>query len=161
MQTNWESDVATLLSDISAVQADTLELLTQKRHMLAETDLEGLASLATKEDAVVERLQQCLARREEFLSRARREGRPHQSIRELTRSLPRNRREPLLERVDQAQSQARILAHESLTNWVIVQKTLIHLSQMLEIIATGGRPEPTYKREASGHTGGSLVDQEA
>ncbi len=161
MQTNWESDVASLLGDLSAAQADSLEILGQKRRMLAETDLDGLAQLGPKEEAVIQRLQQCLARRDECLARARRDGRPCQSVRQLAQSLPRCEREGLLSRIDQARSQARILNHESLTNWVIVQRTLIHLSQLLEIIATGGRPEPTYKKEGTGRSSGALVDQEA
>jgi hypothetical protein len=51
--------------------------------------------------------------------------------------------------------------HHSLTNWVLVQRTLIHLSQMLEIIATGGRMKPTYGEGGRTDAGGSLVDQAA
>ena len=55
----------------------------------------------------------------------------------------------------------RVLRHHSLTNWVLVQRTLIHLSQMLEIIATGGEMQPTYGKEESVHARGALVDRAA
>jgi len=161
MQTAWQSDVAGLLSELSAVQADSLQILGRKREMLAGSDLDGLAALASEEGALVERLRRCLERREELLARARREGRPWQSLRELTRSLPGVEREELLEQIDGARAQARILAHQSLTNWVVVQRTLIHLSQMLEIIATGGRLKPTYKKGGTVEATGALVDREA
>jgi hypothetical protein len=60
----------------------------------------------------------------------------------------------------QAALRARLLRHEGLVNWVLVQRTLIHLSQLLEIIATGGRLQPTYRKEESLRAGGALVDQE-
>ncbi len=60
-----------------------------------------------------------------------------------------------------ARARARLLQHQSLTNWVFVQRTLIHLSQMLEIIATGGRLHPTYGKGDTADTSGNLVDQEA
>ena len=54
----------------------------------------------------------------------------------------------------------RRLQLEHLKNWVIAQKSLLHVSQILEIVATGGKIQPTYgKSESSAR--GALVDQEA
>jgi hypothetical protein len=61
----------------------------------------------------------------------------------------------------QASHRARLLQHHSLVNWVLVQKTLIHLSQLLEIIATGGRLQPTYQRDGTVQATGALVDRAA
>jgi len=60
-----------------------------------------------------------------------------------------------------AATRGRILQHKSLSNWVLVQRWLIHLSQLLEIIATGGQLQPTYGKDATNSSGGSLVDQAA
>jgi hypothetical protein len=38
----------------------------------------------------------------------------------------------------------RVLQHHSLVNWVLAQRALLHVSQLLEIIATGGRTQPNY-----------------
>jgi hypothetical protein len=55
----------------------------------------------------------------------------------------------------------RLLQHHSLTNWVVTQRTLIHLSQMIEIVATGGRMSSTYGRPESVATSGGFVDHQA
>jgi hypothetical protein len=60
--------------------------------------------------------------------------------------------------IDEARSRTRLLQHQSLTNWVIIQRTLLHLSQVIEIIATGGRMQPTYDKNPAR---GALVDQTA
>jgi hypothetical protein len=44
---------------------------------------------------------------------------------------------------------------------VLVQRSLLHLSQLIEIIATGGRPQPTYGNGPERQNCGSLVDRAA
>ena len=161
METTWESDLANFLTDISDVQDESLNILGRKRELLVASDLEGLSALAEKEEKLINRLQQCLLRREELLQQAGREGLPSDSIQSLSAALPEGEKEGLSDRVRQATGRARLLQHHSLTNWVLVQRTLIHLSQMLEIIATGGRLEPTYDREQSPEPSGALVDKAA
>jgi len=161
METSWESELAQLLTDLLAVQDELLEFLTRKGKLLATADTEGLAALQPEEERLIGALQQCLQRRQELLSRAGREGLPSASIRALTQSLPRAERGPWQVQVEQAGSQARLLKHHSLTHWVVVQRTLIHLSQMLEIIATGGRLQPTYGEGEPVNASGALVDRAA
>jgi len=161
METNWEGELAGLLNDLSAVQDEMLAVLNHKRELLVARNADGLAEVATDEERLVERLQQCLRRRAELLERAAEEGRPADSIRSLTESLPRRQRRQLGGQVKQASARARLLRHHALTNWVLVQQTLIHLSQMLEILATGGRFQPTYGKGSRAQAGGALVDREA
>ena len=64
--------------------------------------------------------------------------------------------------MDETASRMRLLRHQGLTNWVLVQVKLLHLSKLLEIIATKGRPGPTYGRGApTGAASGAFVDQAA
>jgi hypothetical protein len=162
MQTPWETELAGFMTDLLAVQDETLDVLARKRELLGAADGEGLARLGLEEQQLVERLQDCLRRREEMLGRAAREGLPADSIQSLTKALPKNRRGELPKQLKLSKAQSRLLQHHSLTNWVIAQKTLIHLSQMLEIIATGGRLKPTYERGEPATVGsGALVDHEA
>jgi len=161
MQTPWEPELAAFLQRLSAVQARSLDVLARKRQMLVEADAPGLEAVALEERQLVEDLQQCLEQREELLSRAREEGLPSQDIHALTQSLPRDGRKELLDQVKQATLRSRLLQHHSLANWVLVQKTLIHLSQLLEIIATGGRLQPTYGGGETASTRGALVDRAA
>ena len=158
METSWESDLATLLTDLLAVQDELLGTLTRKRQLLVDADADGLTAIGRQEERLIGSLQECLRRREELLARATQEGLPSASIRALSRALPRAGRGELDERVALAASRARLLKHHSFTNWVLTQRTLIHLSQMLEIIATGGRLQPTYGEGELVGARGALVD---
>lgn len=159
MASAWDTELAQFLTDLSAVQEETLAVLSRKRELLQAGDLEGLAEMGEREQMLVERLQESLRRREELLARASAQGYPGRSLKALARALPRQQREQVEPQVQAASAQARLLQHQSLTNWVVVQRTLIHLSQLLEIIATGGRLQPTYDSGSLSAASGSLVDQ--
>jgi hypothetical protein len=157
----WVAEVASFLEELSNTQSEVLHLLNEKRNLLVAYDAAGLAAISGREELLMERLQACLDRRKELLARAGEAGHPDGSIRELTEALPHQERVGISKHLQQAKSQSRILQHQSITNWVLVQRTLIHLSQMLEIIATGGRSQPTYGQGEAAHSGGALVDQAA
>lgn len=156
---SFESDIAGLLSELSAVQGDLLEVLSQKRTMLAAGDGAALGSMATRERDLVTRLQAFQERRQQLLAQAASVGRPSDSIRALSKTLPADSRGRLRSEFEEAQSRSRLLQHECLTNYVLVQRTLIHLSQMIEIIATGGRMKPTYGHGSDRQDQGALVDR--
>ena len=156
---DWEPELAGLLGELSSVQDELLDVLTEKRRLLAAADTEGMAAMAPREERIMERLGQCQRRREELLARADREGLPSESIGALASALPPPGAAPLKRRIRDASARFRLLQHHGLTNWVVVQRTLIHLAQMLEIIATGGQPKPTYEKSTSPAAGGSLIDQ--
>ncbi len=159
MQTSWESELAKFLTDLSSVQEESLEILTRKTRLLAGRDRQGLAALGQEEEQLIAKLQACLQQRQSLLDQAAAEGLPAKNIRSLAESLPKGSREKMRTQVKQAASRTRLLQHHSLTNWVLAQRTLIHLSQLLEIIATGGRMKPTYGKAESDHTTGGLVNQ--
>ena len=152
----WEAEFADLLGELSAVQSDMLSALAEKRTVLMRADTESLTAINEREEQLVGRLQHCLDRRLRLLSRASDGGRCAPNLRILAQSLPAAQRRQLAPRIDEASRQARALQQETLTNWVIAQRTLIHLSQLLEIIATGGRLQPTYGNEAPVSTGALL-----
>lgn len=159
MATDWESELAGFLARLSDVQQRTLEVLGRKRQLLTTGDLDGLGELAHAEAQLVDELRQCLAQRKALLDSAAREGLPADNLRAVAAALPSRQSGPLRQPLRQAAFQAHLLAHEALVQWVLVQRTLLHLSQLLEIIATGGRLQPTYRKEESLHAGGALVDR--
>jgi len=159
LRVSWEVEFATLLGELSAVQSELLATLTDKRQLLISADGEGLSALTVREATLVERLTACQDRRLSLLARANDEGLPAQNLRVLARSLPNAQHRQLAPQIDQAKRRSRELQHHSLTNWVLAQRTLIHLSQLLEIIATGGRTKPTYGKENAADTGGTLLNQ--
>ena len=67
----------------------------------------------------------------------------------------------LAQQLDDTARRSRQVQQRNLTNWVLAQRALIHWSQLLEIIATGGRMRPTYGKGDSAGGPGALVDQAA
>ncbi len=159
-QASLETELATLLNDLLAGQGELMAVLNRKRNLLAAMDHEGLAGIADEEQRLLGVLQECLGRRQALLSRAAASGLPSGSIQALTKALPLPNRQPLSQQVATATSRARLLHTQNLTNWIVIQRTLIHLSRLLEIIATGGRAQPTYGIAAPSQHG-ALLNQEA
>lgn len=157
----WEEEITALLNELSETQADLLSLLDEKRRLIVARNAAGLADMVPREEAMIERLQACQERRRELLRRAESKQLPSDSIRSLAKVMPEPARGEIAEHVDEAARRFRILSHHSLANWVLIQRSLLHLSQLLEIIATGGRKNPTYGKVEQARPGGSLVDQAA
>jgi hypothetical protein len=156
---NWESELAALLSRLSAAQRELLSLLATKRELIVNRDHQGLAVLAAKEGELAAELQACQERRQQLLAEADRAGMPAGSLAELSSVLPKKAGNALLGPVEEARNRARLIRHECLTQWLAVQRTVLHLSQILEIIATGGRTQPTYGKGRALERSGALMDQ--
>ncbi|MEX2306556.1 MAG: flagellar export chaperone FlgN [Pirellulales bacterium] len=159
MNDNWESEIGALLTELADVQSGLLAVLSEKRQMLATSDLEALGAMAGREQQLLDRLQACHNRRQQLLERAGADGLPTDSIRSLSDRLPGESRDRVQAVIREAADRSRLLQHQSLTNWVLVQRTLLHLSQMIEIIATGGRSRPTYGKGSDRAPSGTLVDR--
>jgi flagellar biosynthesis/type III secretory pathway chaperone len=156
-----EADLAGLLNDLSSVQEELLEVLVQKRDRMAASDLEGMAELGPREEQLCQRLQVCHQRRRELLESSARSGANIDSLEKLASLTTSGNQEKLRKQVKDAAARMRLLKHHSLTNWVLAQRTLLHLSQLLEILATGGQLQPTYGKGESVTPRGALVDREA
>lgn len=157
----WDDQLAEYLHDLSQVQDELLALLASKRESMAQRNLDSMQALQTSEEQLHERLQACHTRREALLAAAREQGLLGDSLGSLANQLPTGKRETLGKQVKDASWRMRLLQHHSLTNWVVAQRTLLHLSQMIEIIATGGRLQPTYGKSDAALGRGALVDREA
>lgn len=158
---NWEQELADLLTELSNVQDELLALLSAKQSSMASNDLAQMTELQSQEAALCDRLQACHVRRAELLQQARIEGLPDDSLENLAGSLNSGNSGQLKRQVKTASRRMRLLQHQSLANWVLAQRTVLHLAQMLEIIATGGRLQPTYGRGDEAVSRGALVDREA
>jgi flagellar biosynthesis/type III secretory pathway chaperone len=156
-----EAEIGGLLDELSSVQADLLAALDQKRQALATADVARLAELAPREEHLAARLAACQQRRAALLAAARHEGLPHENVGRLATRVSGGSASKLGSRVKEATARMRLLQHHSLANWVLAQRSLLHVSQLLEIIATGGRMQPTYGDSESVHARGSLVNHEA
>lgn len=157
----YESEIGALLAELADVQSGLLGVLGEKRKLIVAGDVEALSAMAGREQELAERLQACHDRRQQLLARADAEGLPADSIETLSGQLPDSSRERVQASIREAAGRMQLLRNESLTNWVVVQRSLLHLSQMIEIIATGGRPKPTYDKGPDRTSGGALVDRAA
>ncbi len=158
---DWEAELAALLDELTVVQEDLLAILAAKREQLAVVDLPGLEQTQVREEQLADRLKQCQVRRSDLLATARKAGIEGDSIGQLAALAGRERKGKLGEQAKTAAAKMRLLRHESLTNWVLAQRALLHVSQLVEIIATGGRLVPTYGERESVHSCGALVNHEA
>jgi CHASE3 domain sensor protein len=160
-----EREVAALLADLSEAQDELLRVLKLKRDALAGGDPSTLVDLESREMAVASRLQDCQSRREGLLASAASRGSSAKNVEELAGELPTNRGAPIVRQVREASARMRIVQNHALTNWVVAQRSLLHLSQLLAIVASGGRLTPTYRpiggAPATFHSRGALVDREA
>ena len=158
---DWESDLAQLLNELSTVQEDLLAVLQKKRDRMAAGDTSGMQAMEPDEQQLCDRLQECHDQRSQLLSSAADQGLPSDNLGDLAMALPSEKRGDIQKQVKSASYQMQLLRHHSLTNWVIAQRTLLHVSQLLEIYATGGQPKPTYGEGKVSSSGGALVDHQA
>ena len=159
MEIHWESELVELLGRLSTAQQQLLSLLSEKHDLLSRRDHQGLAELAPKEEELCAELQSCYEHRQHLLEQAELAGLPSDSIQSLTKALPPEDARQLRQPVEESIERSRLLRHQSIAQWVVVQRTLLHLSQLLEIFATGGQTQPTYKQGGATESSGALMDQ--
>ena len=157
---HWDENLAELLEDLSQVQDELLDVLTQKRQCMATGDVRGMSALQPHEQELGQRLQACHDRRASLLAAAGEQGLPGDSLGALANAIDQRSSGNLVREVRNSSARMRLLQHESLANWVLAQKALLHVAQLLEIIATGSRLKPTYGKESGHRACGALVDQE-
>jgi hypothetical protein len=155
-----DGEITALLQDLSAVQHDLLQVLGEKRRCLLAVDAVGLDGISHREGEIIARLQAVQDRRTAILAGAGQAGLADHSLTALAQQLPAWRDAKRSTELRDTAQRMRLLQHQSLANWVVIQRTLVHLSQMLEIIATGGRLQPTYGSDSSSVSSGTLLNQE-
>jgi flagellar biosynthesis/type III secretory pathway chaperone len=155
-----EQQLGALLQELTDVQHQLLDVLARKRDCMATGNLQAMEQMQPEEEALAARLQELHHRRAELLESASEQGLRANSLGQLATVVGQGAGAELQKQVKEASWRMRLLQHHSLTNWVIAQKSLLHVSQMLEIIATGGRFKPTYGKDHADSRGGVLVDRE-
>ncbi|MEX0819333.1 MAG: flagellar export chaperone FlgN [Pirellulaceae bacterium] len=157
---DWETDLTALLDELSSVQTEMLDVLAAKRDSMASSDIQNMTELHPRAEALCDRLRSCHQRREDLLAAAKVQGLPAENLGSIASTLATSQRGRVTRQMTTASARMRLLQHQSLANWVLAQRTILHLSQLLEIIATGGRLQPTYSRDEPSDSRGALVDKE-
>lgn len=157
---HWEAAITQLLDELLQTQHAMLQLLNEKRRAMVKRDLLAIRDLQPEEERLCSQLQRCQERREELLAHARAAQLPGDDLRVLSRHVT-PQAGNVNDKLSEATNRSILLKHQSLTNWIIAQRNLLHISQMLEIITSGGSAMPTYGKNSGNRGGGFVLDQEA
>jgi hypothetical protein len=156
----WHDATEAFLHDLRGAQEELLaELAERRRRRMA--DHEQPAGVTPVEKALLQRLEQCHQRRSELVRAARQAGLPGQTLRAAAGALHPDARSSLQALLDEAESAGRRLRLACLTHWMLARRSLAHISQLLEILATGTPQPPTYGNGAVSTARGSLLDEAA
>ncbi|MBM3998975.1 MAG: flagellar protein FlgN [Planctomycetes bacterium] len=162
---DWEDSLGNLLTELASAQDELLDVLRAKRDCMAAHDVEGMSRLQPREEELCLRLERIQDQRRALIESATERGVAVDSLEELADAV-----DPggaggsggTRERVKAAKRRTSLVQYATLTNWVLAQRSLLHLSQLIEIIATGGRSKPTYGMDRTRSSScGVLVDREA
>jgi flagellar biosynthesis/type III secretory pathway chaperone len=155
------TNVLEFLSQLLESQDSMLAVLHKKQAILAKPEKEAIASLAAEEEAALKKMQKVLQGREALLTAARLQNIPSDSIEQLCgHFFPHNANvQKLLEEAKHRTHQIGLLAY---TNWTMSRKSLIHVSQILELLETRGQGKTTYQPQTTRDISrGRLVDHVA
>ncbi len=156
----WLHETQRFLEELLETQAELLALLRSKSRLLVEPDVERLQQVQAQEERLLRRLEGFHRRREQLLQAQAQGGDPPPTLQAALGQAPRAARHRLRPLLEQARHQSQLLRAESITHWVVVQRVLIHLAQLLELLATGGQGATTYDG-LSRQSRGALMDEAA
>ncbi len=148
--------LANLLAELTDVQSELLSLLDEKRKRMVARDTSGMLAAQAKEEELCQRLESIQQRRQAMLELAESQGLPHNNLQQLAKALPAGSK--VARDAKNAAARMRVLQQQSLTNWVLAQRSLLHIAQVMEFVATGGRLMPTYGEGTGVNDRGNLVD---
>ena len=155
-----KTDLLDFLNQLIETQRQMIAVLHEQQKVLVRPEKEAMASVTVKEKKAIETMQQVLNRREELLTAARLQNTSGDTIEQLCEHFfPRNIEvHKLLDEAKNRTHQIRLLAY---TNWTMSRKSMIHVSQILELLETQGQGKATYQRAKTNVSGGGFVDRVA
>ena len=138
-----KTEILEFLDQLIESQNQMLAVLQRKQAILVRPEKEAMVAISSEEEKTLVTMQNTLERREEILTAARLQNVPGETIEQLCEHFfPRNIEvHTLLNEVKHRTQQIGLLAY---TNWTMSRKSLIHLSQILELLETQGKGKPTY-----------------
>lgn len=161
--TIWETEIATFLQRLETVQNDLLALLQRKQKLIADADAEAIKVILPEEEKFLRVLEELMRARASILSRAAESDLPSDSLESLARALP--KRSPVRHEIQKSIYRTRLIQFQTLTNWVLTQKSLLCVNQMLDLIAGQGKMPPVYNNgktnEMRGGNGSLMLDRVA
>jgi hypothetical protein len=156
-----KTDIQNFLNQLIEAQAQMLAVLHKKQAILARPENDAMALISAEEEKSLVMMQNVLQRREELLTSARLQNFPCDSIEQLCNHFFSHNIEvqKMLSEAWHRTQQIRLVCY---TNWTISRKSLIHISQILELLETQGQGKTTYQPQASNRPSrGHSVDRVA
>jgi len=155
-----KTDLLDFLSQLIETQKQMLAVLHEQQRVLVRPEKEALAMVTAKEKGALDQMRQVLDRREELLTAARLQNICGDTIEQLCgQFFPRNLEvHKMLDEAKHRTHQIRLLAY---TNWTLSRKSMIHVSQILELLETQGQGKTTYHPRSNDASGGGFVDRVA
>jgi flagellar biosynthesis/type III secretory pathway chaperone len=158
-------EIEDLLGAIDESQIALATVYQAKRAAIRQSDGSEIHRLTTLEESLVTDLQVHLRRRQQILQRAKSLGWPADSLATVVRTFDEPRRDELLAKIQQTQRLADANRRESWILWIVCKQSLRFFSDVIELIANGGRRAPVYLARSGGvaelSTGGALLDAKA
>jgi hypothetical protein len=160
--TEWLDTAHAFVQELKATQEELLAALRGRRSMLYSPSADAAVAIAPLDHSLLERLQDCVQRRADLLRTAAHVGWPAETLRAAAMAQPDSeQRRRLQAALAQAQSLSRQLQLAGMTQWMLAQRSLAHVGQLLEILATGAPQPPTYGNGPVSTARGGLLDQAA
>ena len=156
-----KAEILEFLNQLIESQNQMLAVLQRKQAILVRPEKEAMAAISSEEEKTLVTMQNTLERREEILTAARLQNVPGETIEQLCEHFfPRNIEvQKLLNEIKHRTQNIGLLAY---TNWTMSRKSLIHLSQILELLETRGEGKATYHPQSrTGSARGVSVDRSA
>jgi hypothetical protein len=159
-------ELAQFLTELEQAQQNLLALFTAKRKAIDTFQSEELIRLSAREQVLAVRLQELVKGRTALLNKARDAGFVVESLLQLAGAIGKTvgdarvlRAIELIKlRIVQSQNRNVKLQHESWVHWIIAHRCYNHFTELLELIAHGGHPAPTYGDKSPAAAGGALLD---
>jgi hypothetical protein len=158
-------DVEDLLLAVDENQAALSVAYRDKRAAIREANGAEIDRLTQIEESLIAELQVQLRRREQILQQARKLGLPAESLTRVVETFDEPLRERLLAQIEQTRRVTDSNRRESWILWIVCKQSLRFFSDVIDLIASGGRRNPVYLARpgavAEMSTGGALLDAQA
>lgn len=153
------AELGRFLTDLEQAQGELRDVFAAKSMALRQFQGDVLVRISEGELELGKRLQVILGRRNRLLEAAAKQGIAAPSLATLAGAIGTEARDPLLKRIHAAEQQSALLRHQSWIHWIISHRCYNHYSELLELIAHGGKKAPTYSpRQQTAGAGGAVLD---
>jgi hypothetical protein len=158
-------DIEDLLVAIDESQAALGVTYRDKRAAIRQANGPEIGRLTKIEETLVTELQVLVRRREQILQQAQQRGLPANSLTAIVQTFDEPLRTRLLTQIEETRRVTDANRRESWILWIVCKQSLRFFSDVIELIANGGRRAPVYLARpgavAEMSTGGALLDAKA